>query len=206
MRLPFNGEYRVTQRFGENPAYYKKFGLKGHNGIDYALPLNTPVLAAEDGTATIHQDPELGNFVMVMGQHKTLYCHLTRATIANGQKVKAGEQVGLSGNTGNSTGPHLHFGVKPIPQDNNNGFGGAIDPEPLIGDDMAKDFNEGDVVNVAAVTGLSEDLVRSKHDWNDVAYSCLIPTINELRKKLGSNQAAKKLANLKKALEEVLKG
>lgn len=136
MIRPDGGRYRITQEFGANPEYYKQFGLKGHPGIDYGMPLKTPVIAAEDGVATIHFDSQLGNYVMVMGAHKTLYCHLTKATISNGQQVKAGQEVGLSGNTGNSTGPHLHFGVKPIPQDNNNGYGGAIDPEPLFKEEV----------------------------------------------------------------------
>jgi hypothetical protein len=134
MRLPFNGSYPITQRFGVNPAAYAQFGMKGHNGIDYALPTGTPVVAAISGTVQVLSDPPgFGNYVTVTnGQYKTIYAHLQRATVNSGQQVTAGQQIGISDNTGNSTGPHLHFGVKPINVDNNNGFFGAIDPQPIL--------------------------------------------------------------------------
>jgi hypothetical protein len=66
------------------------------------------------------------------GQYQTIYAHLTKATVPHGTQVAEGQQIGISGNTGNSSGPHLHLGVKPIPQDNNNGFFGAIDPQPIL--------------------------------------------------------------------------
>jgi murein DD-endopeptidase MepM/ murein hydrolase activator NlpD len=67
----------------------------------------------------------------VLGAHKTIYAHLTRATRPTGVLIKAGEQIGISGNSGNvypvptpqnpNAGQHLHFGVKPLNPDNNNG-------------------------------------------------------------------------------------
>ena len=193
MRIPFNGNYKITQEFGDNPAYYAQFGLKGHNGIDYGLPLNTPVIASEDGTATVNYDPELGHYVQIMGAYKTLYCHLTKATISNGL-VKAGQQVGLSGNSGNSTGPHLHFGVKPIPQDNNNGYGGAIDPEPLFKEeemDPKAYANRGDIINRCRADGFEPDetyiAAWAGQFWHDFEYDWLKQPVREesLKKKYG---------------------
>lgn len=135
MRLPFNGNFRVTQLFGVNPQDYAQFGMKGHNGIDYGLPTGTPVVAATAGTAYVLSDPPgFGDYVQVVGKdYKTIYAHLQKATISNGQQVVEGQQIGVSDNTGNSSGPHLHFGVKPIVGlNNNNGFFGAIDPQPIL--------------------------------------------------------------------------
>lgn len=146
MRLPFNGNYPVTQRFNDSccRASYAQFGMTGHNGIDYGLPSGTPVVAAEDGVAYVKSDPAgFGNYVEVFGPHKTIYAHLQGATVASGTRVAAGQQIGISDNTGNSSGAHLHFGVKPLNPDNNNGFFGAIDPQPLFnqGDEMIPDAN-----------------------------------------------------------------
>jgi hypothetical protein len=134
MRLPFNSSYPITQPFGVNPADYAKFGMAGHNGIDYGLPSGTPVVAATNGIAyVLYEAGGFGNYVQIVGpQYKTIYAHLQKALITNGALVSEGQVIGLSDNTGNSSGPHLHFGVKPIPQDNNNGYFGAIDPQPIL--------------------------------------------------------------------------
>jgi hypothetical protein len=141
MRLPFNSSYPITQPFGVNPADYAKFGMAGHNGIDYGLPSGTPVVAATNGVAyVLYEAGRFGNYIQIVGpQYKTIYAHLQKALITNGALVNEGQVIGLSDNTGNSSGPHLHFGVKPIPQDNNNGYFGAIDPQPILnqGDDMS---------------------------------------------------------------------
>lgn len=134
MQKPFKGTYPITQKFGENPQDYAQFGMKGHNGIDYGMPTGTTVIAATSGIAYVKSDPPgFGVYIEVVGaQYKTVYAHLQRAAIANGHKVSQGEAIGYSNNTGNSSGPHLHFGVKPIAQDNNNGYFGAIDPQPIL--------------------------------------------------------------------------
>ena len=135
MRIPFNGNYGISQKFNDPccRASYAQFGMKGHNGIDYALPSGTQVVAAESGTARNLSDPGgFGNYVEITGAHKTIYAHLKSFSVGNGAKVSEGQVVGISGATGNVTGAHLHFGVKPIPADNNNGFLGAIDPQPII--------------------------------------------------------------------------
>lgn len=134
MRYPFNGTYRLTQPFGVNPESYARFGLKGHSGLDFALPKGTPVRAAEDGTVitSAFDGPGFGNYIQVQGSYVTIYAHLDQSLVSKGKKVAAGEIIGYSGNTGNSTGPHLHLGVKPLNPDKNNGYFGAIDPMPLL--------------------------------------------------------------------------
>ena len=105
--------------------YYSNGKL--HRAIDLRAAVGTPVYAAEDGTVDWVQtwdghstsgDQSYGNLVRIRhadyngGKLQTLYAHLQRVTVKNGQAVREGEVIGYSGNTGNSTGPHLHFEVR----------------------------------------------------------------------------------------------
>lgn len=139
MRKPFNGSYPITQQFGANPADYAQFGLAGHNGTDYGTPSGVSIVAAQSGFMTVLNDPGgFGNYVVVDGGgYRTLYAHLSRATTSG--YVVEGQEIAISGNTGNSTGPHLHFGVRPVDYNPNNGYNGYIDPQTVInqeGDDV----------------------------------------------------------------------
>lgn len=109
-----DGVGRVTQWFGENPDRYARFGLAGHNGIDYGAPMGTSILAAHMGVCTTgNDDGGYGLYVKVDSWWgTTLYAHMSRVLVSDGQLVEAGQQIGEVGNTGNSTGPHLHFGVR----------------------------------------------------------------------------------------------
>lgn len=140
MRRPFNGSYRVTQSFGENPNSYKQFNIKGHDGVDYGLPVGTPVLAPHTGT--VIESGELGGYgfyVKIQNDVEgSVLAHLSRRDVAAGTKVQEGQQVGLSGGAkgapgaGNSTGPHLHWGYYRIPRQRGNGFDGFIDQWPFL--------------------------------------------------------------------------
>jgi len=121
---PFTGDYQITQSFGE-----KITDSNGHSGIDYALPIGTPVLAAADGEVWKAGWDATGYGNCVMIKHPdgsgTVYGHLLNWAVYAGQKVKAGEKIGYSGNTGNSTGAHLHFEYRT----NYSDYKSAIDPE-----------------------------------------------------------------------------
>ncbi|WP_419997294.1 M23 family metallopeptidase [Streptomyces boninensis] len=93
-----------------------------HSGIDFPVSYGTPVKAATDGTVSTKWGGSFGNMVIVTAKDgtETWYCHLSSARIQSGE-VKAGDTIAYSGNSGNSTGPHLHFEVHP-------GGGDAIDP------------------------------------------------------------------------------
>ena len=127
----------ITQYFGENPDIYKKWGYAGHNGVDFGIPNGTPIIAAADGTVEKvgFEDGGYGNFVKIAhmdGGTKfyTYYAHLQSTSVSNGQKVTAGTVLGLSNNTGASTGPHLHFGIKIDGQ--NPPYKGYLDPMPYL--------------------------------------------------------------------------
>jgi hypothetical protein len=133
--VPVSGP--ITQLFGENPDIYKKWGFPGHNGIDYGIPNGTPVNSAASGTVSqvSFEHGGYGNYVKIAHKdgaknYYTYYAHLANAAVAAGQKVKAGQVIGYSNNTGASTGPHLHFGLKIDGQ--NPAYKGYVDPMPYF--------------------------------------------------------------------------
>jgi murein DD-endopeptidase MepM/ murein hydrolase activator NlpD len=92
----------------------------GHNGIDLSARVGTPVYSAAPGTVIGVGDTDAscpnvsyGKFVLVKHANglTTLYAHLSRVQVSVGQALGARDQIGLSGNTGYSTGPHVHFTV-----------------------------------------------------------------------------------------------
>jgi murein DD-endopeptidase MepM/ murein hydrolase activator NlpD len=97
--MPLSGP--LTQRF-----HYR------HIGIDIGVPIGTPVLTTHSGRVTYAgwSDRGYGNLVVVEnGRFSTYYGHFDTVYVAVGQWVDSGGVLGLSGNTGNSTGPHLHY-------------------------------------------------------------------------------------------------
>jgi murein DD-endopeptidase MepM/ murein hydrolase activator NlpD len=85
----------------------------GHPGMDIAMSMNTPVLAMAEGVVVFAGWDKTGYGNMVWLDHgngfRTLYAHLNSITVSEGQRVKLGAVVGMSGNSGNSLGPHLHI-------------------------------------------------------------------------------------------------
>ncbi|PZS02069.1 MAG: hypothetical protein DLM70_10820, partial [Chloroflexi bacterium] len=101
-----------------SPSLRQYISYDGHNGYDFGISYQ-PVLAAGDGTVTFADwngsSPSEGYGQMVLIDHHngyvTLYGHLSKIEAHEGQKVSAGQEIGISGSTGNSSGPHLHFSV-----------------------------------------------------------------------------------------------
>ena len=113
-RQPFSGDYPITLDYGEAfpPLYTHE---SPHEGIDYGCPMGTEVLASSNGVVTLigNLDVGYGKYIKILhGDYVTIYAHLDRVFVRTGQEVKQGEVIGLSGNSGNSTGPHLHFEVR----------------------------------------------------------------------------------------------
>jgi len=89
--------------------------LVPHNGIDISLPINTPIYAIEEGTVqTVKIDSFNGLYIIIDHGNNLIssYSHLNRSLVTPGQKVQQGDEIALSGNTGLSTGPHLHYALK----------------------------------------------------------------------------------------------
>jgi len=119
--LPWQGgPFRLTQ--GAN-GRYSHFTPKGRYAIDIAMPEGTPILAARAGVVVRIENDQTGrgnnpsgNYVRILHDDGTMgvYLHLMRGSVsvAEGTRVAVGQQIARSGNTGNSTGPHLHFVVQ----------------------------------------------------------------------------------------------
>jgi len=145
---------RITARFGETAAATERpvpWAVGGHEGVDQSLPIGTVVLAMADGYVVesgaltdsagkmvgtygnriaIDHDPPEG-FLPAGWKIRTWYCHLSECLVERGTWVERGRPIGLSGNTGSSTGPHLHVMVQmvpPLPPGLNERLRGVMDP------------------------------------------------------------------------------
>ncbi|MER8160730.1 M23 family metallopeptidase [Streptomyces sp. NPDC094472] len=123
------------------------FGLAGnlwshnHSGQDFVVPTGTPVHAAHEGVVVKAgpngggDGPAYGNAIVIKHDNATYsqYAHLSRIDVRIGQTVTEGQQIGLSGSTGNSTGPHLHFEIRTTPN-----YGTAVEPLKFLRDHGVK--------------------------------------------------------------------
>ena len=112
----------INDKFGTHSEQRKAMGLGPHRGVDYSVPKGTPLKAVGKGTIVrVYESKILGHVVELrtfVDETKIrifAYCHLDKAEVVEGQKVNQGDVIGHSGNSGTSSGPHLHFmcGIKP---------------------------------------------------------------------------------------------
>ncbi|MGC7559454.1 murein DD-endopeptidase MepM [Pasteurella sp. PK-2025] len=112
-RYPLQRQARVSSHF--NP--YRRHPITGriapHKGVDFAMPIGTPVIAPADGVVekVAYQANGAGRYLVIRHgrEYQTVYMHLSRPLVSAGQTIKRGQRIALSGNTGRSTGPHLHY-------------------------------------------------------------------------------------------------
>lgn len=112
MRYPTKGRYRLSSRFNPFRKHPVTGRVRPHNGTDFATPKGTPVLATGDGVVTrVTKHPYAGLYIVIEhGQkYKTRFLHLSKALVSKGQTVSRGQKIALSGNSGRSTGAHLHY-------------------------------------------------------------------------------------------------
>jgi murein DD-endopeptidase MepM/ murein hydrolase activator NlpD len=158
LAYPLAEPFPISQPFGAHPLDYARFEQAGHNGVDFACPTGQPVLAAAPGKVIRAGTDPSGYGLYVLAEHflygmriHTLYAHLNRLNVHPGQGLRGGQSVGLSGNTGNSTGPHLHFELRTPDQPNPGYPQNARDPLPALASDPALEENSGQAT-VRAVT------------------------------------------------------
>ena len=118
---------RLTSVFGSQ-RILNGIPKNAHNGLDIAAPRGTPVYAMTDGKVLLAADNfyYAGNFILLDHGHglNSVYLHLSKKDVKEGEFVKKGQKIGEIGTTGRSTGPHLHWGVQ--------WFGKRVDPAGLL--------------------------------------------------------------------------
>ena len=101
--IPINGKYKISQKFSSK-----------HPAVDFATQTGTKIISAADGEVlSVYEDKHYGNVVIIdhFNDYATLYAHLQKTFVEMGETLKKGQTIALSGNTGNSTAPHLHFEI-----------------------------------------------------------------------------------------------
>ncbi|MEU5321330.1 M23 family metallopeptidase [Streptomyces sp. NPDC021056] len=124
-------KYKLSASFAQSGALWQST----HSGQDFAVASGTKVFAAHGGTVVkaggngAGDGSAYGNAIVIKHANKTYsqYAHLSRIDVKVGQVVKTGQRIALSGNTGNSSGPHLHFEIRTTAN-----YGSAIDPVAFL--------------------------------------------------------------------------
>lgn len=124
-------KYKLSASFAQNGGMWQST----HSGQDFAVPSGTQVVATHGGTVVkaggngAGDGPAYGNAVVIKHGNGTYsqYAHLSKVTVHVGQIVKTGQEIAKSGNTGNSSGPHLHFEIRTTPN-----YGSAVDPVKFL--------------------------------------------------------------------------
>ena len=107
---------RVSDLYGRRTSHPVLKIPSFHRGIDFSAKVGTPVLATANGTVerVIHSKYGYGNHIMIQhdGEYKTVYAHLLETKVQRGDTVMVGQEIGTVGNSGLSTGPHLHYEIR----------------------------------------------------------------------------------------------
>ena len=140
-----DGTFWISQKWGENPSIYSRWGFGGHNGWDYAVNAGTALLACAAGRVTVVGWDQFGYGLWIELEHafgRTRLAHGTpdSAVVHVGQDVEQGALLMSSGNSGFSSGPHTHFEIRISDTPERHGVefyptrGGAfcIDPGPFL--------------------------------------------------------------------------
>ncbi|MFE9928357.1 M23 family metallopeptidase [Streptomyces sp. NPDC005533] len=124
-------KYTLSATFGKGGSMWSH----KHSGQDFAVPVGTSVKAAAAGVVVKAgpngggDGPAYGNAIVIKHANNTYsqYAHLSKIQVKIGQKVAASQRIALSGNTGNSSGPHLHFEIRTTPN-----YGSAVNPVAFL--------------------------------------------------------------------------
>jgi murein DD-endopeptidase len=111
-RKPFAGQFRISSSYNLGRRHPVTGRVAPHQGTDFQMPPGTPVLAPADGVVTlVGNHPRAGKHIEIdHGQgYTTRYLHLQESSVRTGQTVQRGDRIALSGKSGRTTGPHLHY-------------------------------------------------------------------------------------------------
>ena len=113
-RFPLNGEIKVNSSFNPSRRHPVTGRIRPHKGVDFKAAIGTPVYAPADGVVYFSgYQRAAGNYIIIKHKngYKTVYMHLSKRHVKKGQKVKLGQLIAKSGNTGRTSGPHLHYEI-----------------------------------------------------------------------------------------------
>ena len=113
-RFPIMGQVKVSSPFNLNRFHPVKKVIRPHYGVDFKLSIGTPIYAPADGVVTYASYMRGGGYTVKIthkGGYSTVYMHLSKFDVKKGDEVHIGQMIAKSGNTGISTGPHLHYEV-----------------------------------------------------------------------------------------------
>lgn len=174
----FNNNFIITQFFGQNDVIdYTRFGMIGHNGVDFIPVWNEKwdVQSVSNGVVTeTGFDSGFGNFIKIKTDNQIwLYAHLAEIWVERNRIVTKGQKIGLMGNTGHSTGAHLHLGLKLTDNlgnvlNKNNGYFGAIDPLPFLIENKTKNPTVSE--NQTVQTQRKFEIKEYQDAWNEKDY------------------------------------
>lgn len=181
--LPLN-QIKITSPFGMRMHPIQKV-MKLHNGVDLVAAVGAQVFAYDNGTVI------LSKFVAGAGECVVIkhsdcysyYCHLSKRNVGVGQILPSGFVLGLSGNTGDSTGPHLHFGLAKTFNLSNFSKSDWYDPEPALKEiingvpKQVEVLYLGLLFKVNCINKNNENYIRLK-DLEDVLHLCGIGWFN----------------------------
>ena len=114
-RIPLEGNVRISSQFNPNRRHPVTGRVRPHNGTDFAVRVGTKVIAPSSGVVeTARYSRSAGYFIVLNHDngYSTVYMHLSKLNVKPGQRVKMGQVIARSGNTGMSTGPHLHYELR----------------------------------------------------------------------------------------------
>lgn len=112
LRWPTQKRYRISSSFNKNRLHPITKRRRPHHGVDFAVITGTPVISTGDGIVRrVGNHPYAGKYIEIDhgGSYTTRYLHLNKILAKRGSRVSRGQKIALSGNTGRSTGAHLHF-------------------------------------------------------------------------------------------------
>lgn len=114
-RFPLDGKVVISSQFNPNRRHPVTGKVRPHNGTDFAVRVGTPVISPADGVVEIAKYSRSAGYYVVIrhrGSYSTVYMHLSKLLVKPGQSVRIGQTIARSGNTGISTGPHLHYELR----------------------------------------------------------------------------------------------
>lgn len=140
LSTPFDNSYQVIQFFGQHPEHYSHYTynstkLRGHPGLDFAMPPGTNLFAVDDGSVTEISHERGGFERYIKMEHRwgeSFYAHLGEIVVEAGQRIKRNEHIAQSGPNGHGVVPHLHFAIRTNPYNRLDGYGGFSDPLPFL--------------------------------------------------------------------------